>query len=206
MHLEDRQWAGLLLFAGTAQFVIGMTAAQVMYPAFNITHDFLGDLGVGPTALLFNASIVSFGIAFVAAAGFLFRAFRSWPLTMALALAGIGAIGFGLVPASDNFTPGVYGNLPVHTGAAFLSYLFGSVAAILAFRILRTPVRYVSVVLGVVSLVALGLMMSKIYLGLDRGGMERMIVWPVLVWGMAAGGSLLTVVSISRRGSPSGAA
>jgi len=195
MGLDRGQMAGLLLFAGAAEFAIGMTVAESTYPGYRISHEFLGDLGVGPTALLFNASIVFLGLAFVAAAGLLFRAIRNRPLAVAVALAGIGAVGFGLVPATENE---LY--VQIHTVAALLAYVGGALSAILAFRIFRSPLRYVSAALGAISLVALGLLMLKIYVLLDRGGMERAIIWPVLVWGMAAGGSLLTLPSAASKG------
>src|SRR5437870_3443696 len=76
MRHRDRRRAGLLLFAGSIGFAIGMTLAEATFPGYNVAHDFLGDLGVGPSALLFNASIVFLGAAFLPAAGFLARAFR----------------------------------------------------------------------------------------------------------------------------------
>ncbi len=194
MRLGDRRRAGLLLFAGSVGFAIGMTVAEATYPGYNVAHDFLGDLGVGPSALIFNASIVFFGVAFLAAAGFLVRAFRDRLLPIAVAVAGIGAIGFGVVPAMDDYPARL-----IHTGVAFLAYAFGAFSAILAFRILRPPLRYVSAALGVVSLIALGLMISQTYVGLDRGTWEQVAVWSVLVWGMAAGGSLLIPPSTSPR-------
>ena len=191
-RLDDHQKAGLLLLAGSAVLALGITIAETLYPAYSVSHDFLADLGGGPSALVFNSSITFFGIALIAAGVFLFRAFRDRLLAIALVLAGIGAIGFGLVPATDNLAPETYTNLAIHTGFALAAYLFSALAAILAGRVLRSPFGYISVALGVVSLVALGLLGTQKYGILDRGGMERMIVWPVLLWGVAVGGSLLT--------------
>src|SRR5216117_1659810 len=70
-------------------------------------------------------------------------------------------------------------------------FLFAGLSAILAFRILRPPLSYVSVLLGVGSLAALGLFISNNFLGLGNGGMERMIVYPVLTWGIGFSGYLL---------------
>src|SRR5207245_86997 len=104
MRLDDRQWAGLLLFVGIAQFaIIGLTVAESVYPGYSVSINYISDLGVGPAALIFDPSII---------------------------------------------------------------------------------------LLGLLSYAALGLYISKIYLGLGPGGMERMIVWPVLVWGLAFGGYL----------------
>src|SRR5467141_625306 len=148
MRHRDGWRAGLLLFAGSIGFAIGMTLAEATFPGYNVAHDFLGDLGVGPSALLFNASIVFLGAAFLAAAGFLARAFRVRLLPIAVALAGIGAIGFGLVPAMDDNPARL-----IHTGVAFLAYSCGGLSALFAFRILRPPLRYMSAALGVVSLI-----------------------------------------------------
>src|SRR2546430_2823607 len=199
MRHRDRRRAGLLLFAGSIGFAIGMTLAEATFPGYNVAHEFLGDLGVGPSALLFNASIVFLGAAFLAAAGFLSRAFRVRLLSIAVALAGIGAIGFGLVPAMDDNPVRM-----IHAALAFLAYAGGGLSAILAFRILRPSLRYVSAALGVISLVGLGLMATQTW-PLDRGVIEQVSVWSILLWGMAAGGSLLVPSSTSRKeGVPAG--
>ena len=199
MRHRDRRRAGLLLFAGSIGFAIGMTLAEATFPGYNVAHDFLGDLGVGPSALLFNASIVFLGAAFLAAAGFLARAFRVRLLPIVVAVAGIGAIGFGLVPALDDNPVRM-----IHAGVALLAYGGGGLSAILAFRILRPSLRYVSAALGVISLVGLGLMATQSW-PLDRGVIEQLSVWSILLWGMTAGGSLLIPSSTSRKeGVPAG--
>jgi hypothetical membrane protein len=189
----------LLLCGGAAQFAIGLVLAQAMNPRFNIAHDFLGDLGIGPTALLFNGSIAVFGGMLLAAAMFLFRSIRRRTLGVVVALTGIGALGFGLIPATDRYEL-------VHTGAAFLAFIFGALSAIVASRVLHPPLRYVSAGLGVVSLSALALLSVWTWVSvLDRGWTEQLIVWPILLWGMAAGASfLLRRTRVHRRVMPAG--
>jgi len=46
--------------------------------------------------------------------------------------------------------------------------------------------------LGAMSLVALVLFASGIYLGLGKGGMERMIAYPALLWMVGFGGHLMS--------------
>src|SRR2546430_16218488 len=153
MRHRVRRRAGLLLIAGSIGFAIGMTLAEATFPGYNVAHDFLGALAVGPSALLFNVSIVFLGAAFLAAAGFLARAFRVRLLPIAVALAGIGAIGFGLVPAMDDNPVRM-----IHAGVALLAYGGGGLSAILAFRILRPSLRYVSAAPRGISLVGVGVM------------------------------------------------
>ena len=193
----DLQRAGLLMSLGAGQFAIGLTIAQAFHPGFNVSHDFLGDLGLGPMALPFNASIALFGLALLAASPFLFRGVRGRGLAIAVALAGIGALGFGLIPATD-------ADELVHTLFSFLAFIFGAVSAIVAFGILRPPLRYVSAGLGTVSLIALGLLVTHTYVPiLDRGWAEQLIVWPILLWAVTAGGAFFARSVLPHEGATS---
>ncbi len=185
MRLDDRQWAGLLLFVGIAQFaIIGLTVAESVYPGYSVSQNYISDLGVGPAALIFDPSIILVGLVVLATAWFLLRAFRDRILSIVVALAGVGAIAVGVF--TEDF--GV-----IHSLVSLWTFVFIALSAILAMRVVRPPFQYICVVLGVLSLIALGLYISKTYLGLGAGGMERMIVWPILVWGLAFGGYLFAM-------------
>ena len=187
MRLDDRQWAGLFLFVGIAQFaVIGLTVSEAVYSeasptGYSISQNYISDLGVGPAALVFNPSIILVGVLVLATAWFLWRAVGDRILSIVVALAGAGAIAVGVFTEAFGV---------VHELVSLWTFIFIGLSAILAARIVRPPIRYISVILGVLSLVALGLYIAKAYLGLGPGGMERMIVWPILVWGTAFGGYL----------------
>ena len=182
MRFDDRQWAGLLLFVGIAQFaIIGLTVAESVYPGYSVSQNYISDLGVGPAALIFDPSIILVGLVVLATAWFLLRAFKDRLVSIVVALAGVGAIAVGVF--TEDF--GV-----IHSLVSLWTFIFIALSAILAMRIVRPPFQYISVLLGLLSLAALGLYISKTYLGLGPGGMERMIVWPVLAWGLAFGGYL----------------
>src|SRR5881396_3339419 len=172
MRLEDRQWAGLFLFAGTVQFAIAMIIAEAVDPTYSVATNYISDLGVRAGAPIFNASIILLGIAILAASWFVFRAFKDRILMIVVLLAGAGAVGVGVF--TENAPDGL------HSIVSFITFLFAALSAILAFRVLRPPLSYLSVLLGVGSLLALGLYISKNYFDLGNGGMERMIVYPVL--------------------------
>lgn len=193
MRLDDRQWAGLLLFAGTSEFAIGMTIAEAVYPGYSVSENFISDLGVGPAAAVFNPSIFIVGLAILGSAWFLLRAYKDRLLSIVVALAGIGAMGVGIF--TEDFPA-------VHGVAALVAFVFSALAAILTIRIIRPPLAYLSILLGVLSFAALALFVSGNYFALGKGGMERMIVWPVLAWGMAAGGYLLGVAHMPTATSP----
>src|SRR5947199_7501022 len=182
MRLDDRQWAGLLLFVGIAQFaIIGLTVAESVYPGYSISQNYISDLGVGPAALIFDPSIILVGVLVLATAWFLWRAVEDPILSIVVALGGAGAIAVGVFTEAFGV---------VHEIVSLWTFIFIGLSAIFAARIVRPPFRYLSVVLGVLSLVALCSFIANADLGLGPGGMERMIVWPILVWGTAFGGYL----------------
>jgi hypothetical membrane protein len=182
---------GALLFVGTVQFVILMNVAEQLYPGYSVSLNYISDLGatcrrtcqiVQPTAVIFNSSIVLLGLLMIIGAYCVRRSFRSRPLTALLMLTGIGALGVGLFPE----TTGI-----IHHIFSAVVFLFGGLSAIASFQIAKRPMSYLSTLMGLVTLVALALYLSNIFLGLGPGGMERMIAYPALLWGVGLGGHLM---------------
>lgn len=188
MTWDLRKIAGVLVFIGTAQFAIfGLLVAEAVYPKYSVSQNVISDLGVGPTAWIFNISIMIVGATILATPillrfTYLQGKFPRNVVPVIFAAAGAAAIGVGVFPKTDP-TP--------HTLFAFLAFVFAALSAIATFKVVRPPVNYLSAVLGAISLVALGLFATETSLGLGIGGMERMIVYPVLVWGMTLGGYLM---------------
>jgi hypothetical membrane protein len=183
MELDDTKVAGTLLFLGAVQFLIVLVVAEALYPNYSVSLNYISDLGVGSTALIFNSSVFLLGLLVVAGAYFIREAFKSNFLFITLILTGIGAMMVGLFPE----TAGV-----MHTIASLITFLFGGLAAIVSYRVEKPPFSYLSVVLGALGLVGLGLFASGNYLSLGVGGMERMIAHPVLLWAVGFGGHLVS--------------
>ncbi|MFI9626605.1 DUF998 domain-containing protein [Streptomyces sp. NPDC052042] len=104
-----------------------------------------------------------------------------------LAGAGIGFAVVGLAPAD------VYENQ--HVLGAMLVMGTGNIGLVLAGVGLSGDVaaglRWATALLGACAFLALLLFLSRNYLGLGIGGMERVAALPVLVWTLAAGASSL---------------
>jgi len=89
--------------------------------------------------------------------------------------------------------------LMIHSVVSLIAFLFGGLSAIFSvicsyvhkFKLLEMPFSVIAVVLGLMSLGALVLFMAGMDLGLGVGGMERMIVYPLLMWGAGFGGHLI---------------
>lgn len=106
--------------------------------------------------------------------------------TVSTALLGVGTLGVGVFPLTHP-TP--------HTLFAFTAFLAGGIAVVLSSRVTTAPFRYVWMVLGAVSLVAtvLGLFFLEWapVAELGEGGIERWIVYPIVLWLVAFGSCLM---------------
>lgn len=182
MTYDSRKIAGLLLVVGGVLCVLGMIAAEVLYPGYSASENYISDLGVGPSALIFNSSVFLLGVLTVCAAYFIQKAFNFKPFSILAAITGIGAMGVGLFTEDAGV---------IHAVFSLITFLFAGISAIVSYKLEKRPLSYLSVVLGGVSLVALVLFASGFYLGLGKGGMERMIAYPALLWTIGFGGHLI---------------
>ncbi len=211
VHRAVHHGAALLLFAAV-EFIVGMIVTQIGYPGYSLTRNYISDLGstvctpfggtstfpghlaCSPWHLVFNVSIGIMGLSLIAAAvllrsGFPARRSRTVGLGL-LVLAGIGSIGVGLSPENVNIT--------VHSISAFLAFLGGGLGLVVLGIAMFWDTRWdgfrtFTVVCGMVTLVALALFASHSYFALGVGGMERLIVAPVLLWAIVVGTHLLRI-------------
>jgi hypothetical membrane protein len=175
--------AGTLLFTGALQCVIvGLLVAESLYPGYSVSENYISDLGVGSTALVFNSSVFLLGLTMIAGAYFVQRGYSYRLLSVCILLAGIGAMGVGLFPETAG---------AAHVISSLTTFLFGGLAAITSYRLFKLPFNLLSIILGAMSLVALALFASRTYLGLGCGGMERMVAYPTLLWAIGFGGYLM---------------
>ncbi|MDT0611158.1 DUF998 domain-containing protein [Streptomyces lancefieldiae] len=100
-----------------------------------------------------------------------------------LAGAGVGFVWAGLAPADVNEDQHVLGALLI-MGAGNVGLLLAGFG--LTDRV-PGPLRRLTSLLGIVAITALGLFLSRHYLGLGMGGMERVAAFPLLVWTVLVG-------------------
>ena len=191
----DLRLGGLLLTVAGATILMGIITAEALYPAtFTTGGNEISDLGgtrppdsriFQPSAAIFDVSMIAIGILVIAASWFVDRAFGRRSVTIPMTVLGIGALGVGLFPGNT-------GN--PHAIFAMVTFVAGGVAAISAARVASGPFRLVSLVLGAASLVTLVTYMVVGDAGpmasLGIGGIERWIVYPVVLWVVAFGGYL----------------
>jgi hypothetical membrane protein len=180
---DDRKIAGLLFFIGGVQNILGLIIAEALYPGYSTSENYISDLGIGPSSLVFNSSIFLLGVLIVGGAFFIHRAYNLKLLSIVVAISGVGAMGVGLFPMDAGVLHGVF---------SLITFLFAGLSAILSYKLQKPPLYYFSLVLGSFSLLALLLFASGIYLSLGKGGMERMIAYPVLLWNIWFSGQLMS--------------
>jgi len=219
VHRSVRHGA-ILLVVATLQFLVAMAVTQWGYgpPNYSLTSNYISDLGAvhcatfggsgsfaghyacSPWHNVFNISIIVMGLLIILAVILIRTAFPVRSPRMVglwlLAIAGLGSVGVGLSP-EDVYLPG-------HEASAILAFVGGGLALIvLGFAMFRDTrwggFRAYTVLSGLIAIIALILFMSKVDLGLGVGGMERLIVAPVLLWSLVAGTHLARLPTFAPR-------
>jgi hypothetical membrane protein len=192
--ISDTAIAGVMLLFTGGLSLLGIITAEAYHPDYATTQE-ISDLGstappdpvsYEPTATIFNSTMLISGALVLGAAYFLSRTRRPRVLWLPLGIFGFGVFGVGVFPG--NVTPW-------HGLFALLTFTSGGIAAVLAARATLKPFSYVSVLFGGFSLAslvyALALGDSGPLAGLEFGGIERWVVYPLLVWVTGLGGFLL---------------
>ena len=173
---------GTLLYVGGIQWLLGILLAESWNPGYDSRIDYVSDLGVGPTALIYNVSVFLLGLCMFLGVVLMMESIKSRVHAGLLTISAIGAMGVGIFP---------YTMQPWHSIFTLIAILFGALAAISSYQIQRAPISYVSVVLGLLSLTAsiiflpyLGLEVgsTETFLGMAKGSMERWAIYPILAW------------------------
>lgn len=205
MALSNASKAGAAIFVGVSQWAFFLVVSEVLYSSsgiggYSVSSNAISDLGatcpdsggacyIPPSALLFDTSVALMGVLLIVGAYFLYRAFHWKPVSAMIGLVGIGALGVGVFPETAGSIHGIF---------ADVAFLFAGLSAIVSARFQRKPLFYFSIILGFVTLGAILLYRGEYYLGLGLGGMERMVVYPVLLWGLGFGGHLMGMEDAQR--------
>jgi hypothetical membrane protein len=182
MKYTNKMVTGILMFTGALLFLFALIISEALYPGYHTTQ-VISDLGVGQTAILFNPAIFIFGLCSIVCAYLLLNVQVDRIFIVLLGITGIGAVLVGLIPE----TAGV-----PHVIAAAMVFVSGSLCAISGYRVFRGPFAVISLILGIITIIATVLLAGGLYLGLGIGGMERIAAYPVITWTLGAGGFLMS--------------
>jgi hypothetical membrane protein len=196
--------AGVLAQVAAAQWVLLVIVAETQYPNYVIQQHFLSDLGatcqrglvpiacviISPASQIWNSTLALMGLLSLVSAVLVYAALKRKGFSLLFGLWGLGAFIAGVVPETL---------LSVHELASTLAFVGGSLAAIVAYRFLPSPLKYLSVALGLLSFASLLVLIFEgpFYrwngiFGLGPGGIERMVVYPIIIWEIALGAYLMS--------------
>ena len=194
--LDKLTGAGTLLFVGGLQWFMIVMAAETLFPGYSSRANDLSDLAstvapnislIQPSATLFNATTFLVGLSVIASAYLIHRACGARIFSILFAIFGASAMGVGIFPGDTGM---------IHGLVALVTFVTSSLSAIAAYRLLGKPFAYISAVIGAFSLIVLIFAMfsggqSLFWQVFGRGGEERFIAYPVLMWTIGFGGYLM---------------
>jgi len=187
MNHDNKRIAGLLFFVVPVQFFLAAIICEALYPGYSVGQQFMSDLGnwslAGNYAAIYNISIIFAGIIGIASAYFIQRVFKNRLFTSLLVVSDVCYVFVGVV--SEDIS------LPVHGISGLVALVFGLAAMIMSYKFVKSPLSYAPVILGGVTLLALVLQASGFYLGLGLGGIERLEMYPSLLWSIGFGAYLV---------------
>src|SRR4051794_18600049 len=164
--------AGVLFIALGVAFVTGIMLLASMAPDYDYSGAAISDLGViSQTALFFNVLLVSVGTLNIVGDYLFYRDHGSRGLLALYVVAGVGAIGAGLMPLSTGAP---------HSLFALAGFVFFSLEAIATARVLTGAMRVLSFVAGATGLLYVVIMVigdggnPSVFGPIGHGGAERM--------------------------------
>ena len=208
------QLAGTLMLIAGIQFVLGVHIAESTYPGYSVNQNLISDLGATvrftesgvttiiqqPASLIFTIIVFIVGAFATISAYLIFRATKAKRFVMFMGLFGIAMV--GIAAFSEVFTL-------IHGVFSLIAFFSFALAAIFSFKFHKRPMNYISVILGVIPLIAivllelsqLGQILPEMGLSasglpsfntpIGSGGMERMIAYPMMLWLVMFGASLI---------------
>lgn len=190
-----RSAAGVLLVVAGSAVLLAITTAEALYPAdYDVHRNTVSDLAAmrpddivrQPSAAIFNTTMIVAGALIAVAAVLLYRSRAGLLSALPVAGLGVGMLGVGIFPGNTV--------MAVHQLVSLATFLCGGLAAILTARLASRALRPVHLVLGGV---ALAFLLAYTFLAelalfdrLGEGGVERWIVYPVVLWIVIFGAGL----------------
>jgi hypothetical membrane protein len=189
--------AGFLYSTAGFVLLMGILTAEMKYPVWRhySTRQEISDLGgtdpphsiiTQPSATIFNVTMLVAGVLILAATWAAWRCYQHRTLALTSGLFGLGVFLVGIFPGNTGGT---------HAAVAMVAFVFSGVTAVAAFKVTTSPFRWMSLALGVASLGSLAIgelgENSAVAKAIGLGGVERWVVYPVILWLPFFGGHLL---------------
>ena len=185
--------SGLLLFLAGFLIFMGILTGEIFYTAdFSARANYISELAskidTGTvfrhvSASIFDYTMIVAGLMVIAGTWFVNKIYKKYLLTIPMALLGAGLTCFGIFPGQI---------LPTYDTLAIFVFLCGSMSAIVSFKVVSAPLKYIFACLGIISLILL-IFQKKFIPTLGVGGAERWLFYPVNFWIIGMGAYLFGI-------------
>ncbi len=179
--------AGLVMFLGTVQWAMMLIILESFQPNYNSALHYVSSLGSGTTAIIYNISIILFGLGVVLSSVMLYYSLDTSTKVMKifltlLLLTGIFIIGVGVFP--ENM-------IPMHGYVTPLAFIFAIASTLVSYKVVKALFSYISLGIGLIMLLGLIVFFPYVglprestitFLGLMKGTIERIIIYPLIFW------------------------
>lgn len=197
--MNQLKLSGVLLFLAGSFALMGIITAEVFYPSgYTTLNSEISDLGATkppnsliyqPSASIFNITMFLSGLMSLTATLFQHRYFKKLLFTLPLGLFSLGLVGIGIFSGEKT---------PYHGIFSLLTFISGGVSAIMSFKIVSAPFKFIGIIFGAISLttwcaVVFAPNMIVPFIGL--GGTERWLVYPIVLWITGLGGYLMNLTT-----------
>ena len=185
--------SGLLLFLAGFLIFMGIITGEIFYTAeFSARDNYISELATKintgtdfrqVSASIFDYTMIVAGLMVIVGTWFVNKLFKKYLLTIPMVLLGVGLTCFGIFPRQI---------LLMHNTFALFVFLCGSISAIVSFKIVSTPLRYIFACFGIIALIFFTF--QKYFIpALGVGGAERWLFYPVVFWITGMGAYLLGI-------------
>jgi len=212
---EDRRQvtlAGALLFVATTLLIFAITIAQGLIPGYSVSNEAISGLGlpyfssicskvpdcltpIQPASAIFVFAVFLYAVLLFWSGLLLRRGSNHRTFGLAFVVSAVAAIlvGISYLPFYLGATSAATADaaLVLHYAGASLFFTVPASAAISAYRFIQSPLRHFSLILGAISLGATLVTFTGSTLGLGFGEIQRMAIYPVLLWEVGFGTYLL---------------
>jgi len=84
------------LFVAGVECILGIILAETLYPGYSTAENYISDLGIGPSALIFISAVFLLGVLAISSVYFIHESLKSKLFTAVLTVSGAGAMGVGI--------------------------------------------------------------------------------------------------------------
>jgi hypothetical membrane protein len=189
--MKNITFSGTLVFLAGSFIIMGIITAEAFYPSgYTTANSEISDLGATvppnsvsyqPSATIFNTTMLVTGLMVLVAAFYQHRQFKKYLFSIPFFLFAIALTGVGIFPGNK---------VPYHGICALLTFTMGGLSAIASFKIIAGPLRYISIVFGLITLITL-FTANNFIPTIGDGGTERWVAYPVVLWLIGFGGYML---------------